>query len=82
MSNYYLNYNKTDEKIDKYLGTNNLRPGPPRKLVNKRVLGIDSQDLGMKSEKEVYKDKIEYDQIKKINYNSSSMELNTINWSE
>jgi hypothetical protein len=37
MSN--LNYTKLDEKIDKYLGTTNLRPGPEKRLINKKILG-------------------------------------------
>lgn len=32
-------YNEKDAKIDKYLGTKNLRPGPPRKLINKDAGG-------------------------------------------
>ena len=74
MSNYYLQYTQLDEKIDKYLGTNNLRPGPPRKLINQKILGFN--DITS------YKTKIEFEQKTKIKFNSNSMEIDKINWSE
>jgi hypothetical protein len=69
-------YNKRDIKIDKYLGTKNLIPGPPRKLINKKILGNEGN-----SDK-VYK--IQKEQPKqKINFSSYSMEIKTgVNWSE
>ena len=33
-------YTKLDKKIDEYLKTNNLRPGPPARLVN-RIIGVN-----------------------------------------
>jgi hypothetical protein len=38
------NYNATDRKIDAYLGTRNLRPGPPARLINKLLEGADKTD--------------------------------------
>jgi hypothetical protein len=32
-----LNYTKLEEKIDKYKGTTNLRPGPPKRFTNKQI---------------------------------------------
>lgn len=37
-------YTKTDKKIDDYLGTQNLRPGPPLRLVNQMMYGHDNTD--------------------------------------
>jgi len=28
-------YTQQEKRLDQYLGTNNLRPGPPRKLIHK-----------------------------------------------
>ena len=38
------NYNNLDRKIDAYLGTRNLRPGPPSRLINKILEGADKTD--------------------------------------
>ena len=38
------NYNAMDRKIDAYLGTRNLRPGPPARLINKILEGEDKTD--------------------------------------
>ena len=38
------NYNATDRKIDAYLGTRNLRPGPPARLINKLLEGADKTE--------------------------------------
>jgi len=40
-----LNYTKLDEKIDKYLGTNNLRPGPSHRLNNQNILNKNNSNL-------------------------------------
>ena len=37
-------YSITDKKIDAYLGTRNLRPGPPARLINKILDGADKTD--------------------------------------
>ena len=37
-------YNAIDRKIDHYLGTRNLRPGPPARLINKILEGADKTD--------------------------------------
>ena len=37
-------YTATDRKIDAYLGTRNLRPGPPARLINKILEGADKTD--------------------------------------
>ena len=37
-------YSKMDRKIDDYLGTRNLRPGPPARLINKILEGSDKTD--------------------------------------
>ena len=37
-------YTLTDKKIDAYLGTRNLRPGPPARLINKILDGADKTD--------------------------------------
>ena len=37
-------YSMTDKKIDAYLGTRNLRPGPPARLINKILDGADKTD--------------------------------------
>ena len=37
-------YSITDRKIDAYLGTRNLRPGPPARLINKILDGADKTD--------------------------------------
>ena len=42
MRNY--DYSVTDKKIDDYLGTRNLRPGPPARLINKILEGADKTD--------------------------------------
>ena len=62
-----LNYTKLDEKIDNYIGTNNLRPGPPKRLINKQI----NKNLS-KEEKKV-----------KINYSAESVRIEkNINWSK
>ena len=64
-------YTKLDEKIDKYLGTSNLRPGPPRRLINKfNTNKIENQES------------TNIRQI--INYSSYPISLNkdNINWEE
>jgi hypothetical protein len=64
-------YSKLDEKIDKYLGTSNLRPGPPRRLINKLNTNIIENQ--------------ESKNIKRtINYSSYPITLNkdNINWEE
>jgi hypothetical protein len=62
-----LNYTKLDEKIDKYIGTNNLRPGPPKRLINKHF----NKNL-VKEEKKI-----------KINYCGESIEVNrNLNWGQ
>ena len=37
-------YSKIDKSIDAYLGTRNLRPGPPARLINKILDGADKTD--------------------------------------
>ena len=37
-------YSLIDKKIDDYLGTRNLRPGPPARLINKILDGADKTD--------------------------------------
>ena len=37
------NYTKTDHNIDTYLNTNNLRPGPPARLVNRILEGMHDE---------------------------------------
>ena len=37
-------YSMIDKKIDDYLGTRNLRPGPPARLINKILDGADDTD--------------------------------------
>ena len=37
-------YSKIDKNIDDYLGTRNLRPGPPARLINKILDGADKTD--------------------------------------
>jgi hypothetical protein len=65
------NYTKLDEKIDKYLGTNNLRPGPVKRAINKKIMG----------DKTVNK-KVE-DKKMKINFCSSSVYITrNIKWEE
>ena len=39
------NYTKLEEKIDKYLGTENLRPGPPKRIINKKIMGEKKKDI-------------------------------------
>jgi hypothetical protein len=62
-------YSKTDEKIDKYLGTTNLRPGPPRRLVNKYVTKNNQIDDPS-------------DAKPSINYSSYPASLSNTNWDE
>ncbi len=62
-----LNYTKLDEKIDKYIGTNNLRPGPPKRLINKHF----------------YKNLVKEEKKIKINYCGESIEVNkNLNWGQ
>ena len=46
MTNYNNHvYNKEDREIDKYLGTSNLRPGPPRRLINEIKETSDKKEV-------------------------------------
>lgn len=74
MSENITNYTKLDEKIDKYLGTTNLRPGPPRRLANQPK----------KENEKVWKIKGEVNIPKtKINFCSYPMKIEkNIKWSE
>jgi hypothetical protein len=72
------NYTKLDENIDKYLGTYNLRPGPPRRLVN-HYLGNNKGSDNIKF------NKINPEQNKlKINFSSypSKLDKGSIKWDE
>ena len=61
-------YTILDKKIDSYLGTRNLRPGPPARLVNRLMDG---------------KDNTEPTKAYKINYFSFSLPLTrNIPWTE
>jgi hypothetical protein len=65
-----LGYTKLDKEIDKYLGTTNLRPGPPKRLVNKLING----------EKVI---KVKTDKKTRINFTGYSLEIKTkLNWEE
>ena len=65
-------YTKQDEKIDKYLGTNNLRPGPPKRAINKKIMG-DKEKVH----------KVVDDPKTKINFCSFSMDVTrNIKWDE
>ena len=62
------NYTPTDKKIDAYLGTRNLRPGPPARLINKILEGADKTDPT---------------EAQRINFSSFSAKVErNINWSE
>ena len=64
-----LNYTKLDKKIDDYLGTTNLRPGPPKRLVNNKILKKETNET---KEKKV-----------EINYSAESMKVTkNIKWAE
>ncbi len=67
-------YSKLDEKIDNYLGTTNLRPGPPKRLVNKLMNDEEKQNKFKK---------IEIHKKNKINYCSESIKISkNLNWNE
>jgi hypothetical protein len=71
MSNYQITYSERDAKIDKYLGTNNLRPGPKRRLVNYPVKFDENHLNKQKDEKRL------------INFNAYSMKNEkSIKWGE
>ena len=38
-------YTKIDKNIDNYLNTNNLRPGPPARLVNRILDGMHDTEV-------------------------------------
>ena len=62
------NYTPTDKKIDAYLGTRNLRPGQPARLINKILEGADKTDPT---------------EAQRINFSSFSAKVErNINWSE
>jgi len=62
------NYTPTDKKIDAYLGTRNLRPGPPARLINKILEGADKTDPT---------------EAQRINFSSFSAKVErNINWTE
>ena len=66
MRNAY--YTATDKKIDDYLGTKNLRPGPPARLINKLLDGADRTDPT---------------EIQSINFSSFAVKIErNIAWSE
>jgi hypothetical protein len=70
MSNNLTSYTKQDKELDKYLGTNNLRPGPPRRLNNKK-------------DDKIYKVKVDENKKVKINYCSYSLDIKrNIKWDE
>ena len=79
-------YNAQEKKLDQYLGTNNLRPGPPRKLIYKMEnFELDKQDKNMRPGTQSTKDKIPEKEIpkKKMNYFSYSREMKkNIAWDE
>ena len=61
-------YTILDKKIDKYLGTRNLRPGPPARLVNRIMDGKDNTESSMSH---------------RINYFSFSLPIvRNIQWNE
>jgi len=68
MTNYYNHiYNDVDREVDKYLGTNNLRPGPPRRLINEIKESKDKKEI----------------KESKVNYFSFSLGItNTFKWEE
>ena len=66
------NYTDRDKNIDKYLGTTNLRPGPPRRVINKKNESEEKEKMKIKEEKKM-----------KINFTSYSLPLELkIKWSE
>ena len=67
------NYSKLDEKIDKYLGTYNLRPGPAKRTINKYI------------NKEQDNNHSKFDSTKKINLHSSfsaKISKESLKWTE
>lgn len=72
------NYTKLDENIDKYLGTNNLRPGPPKRLINKKLMGDENSNNLTSNQKNLLKvEKI------KINFFAETLKITrNINWKE
>ena len=76
-----LNYTKLDEKIDKYLGTNNLRPGPSHRLNNQNILNKNNSNLINKTSSSPVLNKEENNP--KLNFNANSIRVTrNINWSE
>ena len=78
-------YTIQEKRIDQYLGTNNLRPGPPRKLIykmeniemEKNVQNNGNNGTNSGNNKLSEKDK------KKVNYFAYSREIKKdINWDE
>ena len=45
MTNYNHIYNELDKEVDQYLGTSNLRPGPPRRLINEIKETKDKKEI-------------------------------------
>ena len=61
-------YSKIDKNIDAYLGTRNLRPGPPARLINKILDGADKTDPM---------------ELQRINFSSFAVKIErNIAWSE
>jgi hypothetical protein len=79
MSNPNSNYTQLDEKIDKYLGTNNLRPGPPKRLINKKLMGEEnSTNLQLNKKSNIVKD-----EKQKINFFAETLKISRkIKWKE
>jgi hypothetical protein len=74
-------YNVQEKKMDQYLGTNNLRPGPPRKLIYK-MENIELEKKGVQANSQSNNVASEKDK-KKVNYFSYSREIKKdINWDE
>ena len=67
----FSNYTNQEKKIDQYLGTNNLRPGPPRKLIYK----VDSSS----SDKYSFPKEKMYTANSEINYNNSENNSRKVN---
>ncbi len=69
MSN--TNYTKIDENIDKYLGTYNLRPGPPKRHTNKKLTGEENSNniLSIKKNNLLREEKI------KINFFAETLKI-------
>jgi len=68
-------YSNLDEKIDKYLGTNNIRPGPNKRLINKNI-----EDFNSQKSKKIIETKIEKE---KINFMSTTLQIKRgIKWEE